>query len=90
MIKLILCVFGESTKSKKIAADFRKTMAAEYGPNFILEIVDLMAVPELAERYGVIATPTLIKTSPEPTRRIVGDLSDNAKVLEALKLLSLN
>ena len=34
----------------------------------------------------VIATPTLVKILPEPLRRIIGDLSDQEKVLAGLNL----
>jgi circadian clock protein KaiB len=43
---------------------------------FELEIVDVRAHPEVTERDRILATPTLLKLSPEPNRRIVGDLGD--------------
>ena len=46
--------------------------------------------PEAAERDRVLATPTLIKALPPPLRRIIGDLSDRAKVLLALEVRALD
>ena len=51
---------------------------------FEVELVDVLADPERALEDGVIMTPTLIKLSPLPVRRIVGSLSDTATVLHAL------
>jgi circadian clock protein KaiB len=40
--------------------------------------------PELAEKAGILATPTLAYEHPERSRRIVGDLGDTKRVLEFL------
>lgn len=86
MIKLILCVMGETAKARKMSADFEQVLQEKYGDAYSIEIVDLFAEPEKADFYGVIATPTLIKAAPEPHQRVIGDLGDNAKVLEMLGL----
>jgi circadian clock protein KaiB len=49
-------------------------------------VVDLMDEPARARTDGVIAVPTLVRVSPEPTRKIVGDLSDTARLLAGLEL----
>lgn len=53
-----------------------------------LEIIDVLAKPELAEQAGILATPTLTyENSSLPSgrpRRIVGDLSETKRVLEFL------
>src|SRR3954468_23204572 len=38
------------------------------------EILDVADAPEAAAEDGVLATPTLIRRSPAPPRRIVGDV----------------
>jgi circadian clock protein KaiB len=49
-----------------------------------IEVIDVLLHPELAEKAGILATPTLsYERSPRP-RRIVGDLSDTRRVLEFL------
>ena len=52
-----------------------------------LEIIDILEAPQRALEDKVFATPTLVKVSPLPSRRIIGDLSDNQKVREALELV---
>ena len=54
------------------------------GGEYEIEMIDLQQYPERASEDNVIAIPTVIKTSPEPTIRIVGDLSDAVKVMAAL------
>ena len=49
-----------------------------------IEIVDVLARPELAEQAGILATPTLTYENQGRPRRIVGDLSDTRRVLEFL------
>lgn len=49
-----------------------------------IEIIDVLARPELAEQAGILATPTLSYEHADRPRRIVGDLSDTRRVLEFL------
>ena len=49
-----------------------------------IEIIDVLARPELAERAGILATPTLSYEHETRPRRIVGDLSDTRRILEFL------
>jgi circadian clock protein KaiB len=39
-------------------------------------VVDVVERPELAEQERIIATPTVVRRAPPPTRRVIGDLSD--------------
>jgi circadian clock protein KaiB len=48
-----------------------------------LEIVDVLSHPSQALADGIIVTPTLIKLSPSPVRRVIGNLSDTPHVLLA-------
>lgn len=50
------------------------------------EVVDILENPELAEQERLLATPTLIKTAPGASVRVIGDLSDTKAVAEALGL----
>ena len=51
-----------------------------------IEIVDLLQDPRRVLSDHILATPTLIKLSPAPVRKIIGDLGEEAKVLLALGL----
>jgi circadian clock protein KaiB len=51
-----------------------------------LEVIDIYQQPALAAEGQIIAAPTLIKTMPLPLRRLVGDFSDQARVVLGLDL----
>ncbi|HET9107270.1 MAG TPA: circadian clock KaiB family protein, partial [Steroidobacteraceae bacterium] len=53
------------------------------------EIIDIYQQPELAGQHQVVAAPTLVKVLPPPLRRIIGDLSEEQRVLRGLELLPL-
>jgi circadian clock protein KaiB len=64
--------------------DLRALCRRELGEAVDLEVVDLYQQPELAERDGVVVAPTLVRLAPAPVRRVVGNLSDEARVMRAL------
>lgn len=70
------------TNIKMIGGLYRK----KTGIDFEISVFDVLEHPEMAEKMGIFATPTLIKDSPPPVRRIIGDLSDTDKVLFGLGL----
>ena len=51
-----------------------------------LEVVDIYQNPEATRELQIVATPTLVKLLPEPLRRIIGDLSNEERVLAGLNL----
>jgi circadian clock protein KaiB len=82
--QLRLVVAGGSERSRRAIENLRR-VRTEHLPGMIdLEVIDLFQQPELAEKYQVIAAPTLIKLLPLPVRRIVGDLSREERVLRVL------
>ena len=52
-----------------------------------LEVIDIYQQPGLLAGEQIIAAPTLLKKSPLPTRRLVGDLSNRRRVLVGLDLV---
>jgi circadian clock protein KaiB len=53
-----------------------------------VEVVDVRERPELAEEDHILATPTLVRRTPTPVRKIIGDLSDTERVLAGLEIES--
>ncbi len=53
-----------------------------------LEIIDLYQQPGLAKRDEVVAAPALIKIFPLPRRTFIGDLSDTARVIAGLGIVT--
>jgi len=62
-------------------------MCTEFLGNCVrLEVIDVTENPDEAEREKILATPTLIRQLPEPTRRLVGDMGDPHRLIQLLGL----
>ena len=55
-----------------------------------IEVIDLLIHPQLAEGDQILAVPTLVRNVPVPIRKIIGDLSNEEKVLVGLNIRPLN
>ena len=83
---LKLYITGASPNSIK-AIDNIKSICERYiKDNYELEIIDVHQQPVVAKTQQLIALPLLLKSQPLPVRRLVGNMSDTEKVLEALNL----
>ena len=51
-----------------------------------IEVIDILKTPNLAFEEGILAVPTLIRSSPPPLRKVIGDLSNTGNVLLGLGL----
>jgi len=81
---LKLFISGTSMRSRK-AKEYAEKLA-EKRNDISLKVIDVIETPDPAEDYKVMATPTLIRTSPLPERRIIGGLQNMDKVIEFLDL----
>jgi circadian clock protein KaiB len=81
---LTLFVSGASGSSAQAITNVRAICDAHLSGRYHLDIVDLNQEPVLAEQHNVLATPTLVKNHPLPTRMLVGDMSDHPRLLVAL------
>lgn len=83
---LRLYVVGESPNSVRAMSNVQ-AMCRQYLPDkHTLEIIDILEEPLRPIKDGITATPTLVKLSPSPATRVIGDLSNTAAVLLALGL----
>ncbi len=53
---------------------------------YSIEVIDLIENPQLAEGDQILAVPTLVRRVPVPIRKVIGDLSNEEKVLVGLDL----
>ena len=81
---LRLYVAGNSASSRRAQQNLELLRVSLGSHGWEVETVDVLQRPELAESARIIATPTLSYEDAVRTRRIVGDLSDTARVLEFL------
>lgn len=85
-ILLRLFITGHTPRSEQAIANLYRICQERLDERYEVEIVDILEQPQLAEEERIIATPTLIRVSPLPARRVIGDLSDTKKVLLGLSL----
>jgi circadian clock protein KaiB len=85
-LQLSLFVSGASPISIRAVQRLR-ALCDKYCPEgYDLKIIDIYQQPDLATSARVLAVPTLIKEGPHPVRRLVGDFSNEPRVLAALGL----
>jgi circadian clock protein KaiB len=83
---LKLYVTGQTASSQRAIANIRSLFGGPFGEEYDLVVIDVLEQPQLAEEDRILVTPTLIKQVPPPPRRVLGDLSDRARVLWGLQL----
>ena len=85
-LSLTLFITGRSLRSRSAVHNLQSLFNEIGGERHEMSIIDVLEHPQLAEEEKIIATPTLLKNSPPPARRIVGDLADRTRVLKWLDL----
>jgi circadian clock protein KaiB len=84
--ELRLYVAGQTTKSVTALANLKRYCEQHLVDCYTLEVIDLLQNPQLAEGDQILAIPTLVRKVPEPIRKIIGDLSNEEKVLVGLDI----
>ncbi len=79
-----LFVTGASPGSSRAIALIKAFCEQFLKGKYLLEVVDVYQQPALADEERIFATPTLVRTSPLPLRRIVGNLSDPHRLQASL------
>jgi circadian clock protein KaiB len=86
LFKFQLYVAAESHNSVQATANLG-ALCREYLPGrHEIEIIDVFLEPQRAVAEEILMTPTLLKVSPRPLRRIIGTLSHTQRVLDSLGL----
>jgi circadian clock protein KaiB len=83
---LRLFVAGATARSRQAVLRVRQLCAAELKDGCTLEVIDIYQQPELARKNQIVATPTLIKESPRPMRRYIGNLINTHGLFAELDL----
>ena len=84
--ELRLYVAGQTPKSVLALANLRNHCEQHLKGRYKIEVIDLLVNPQLAEGDQILAIPTLVRKVPEPIRKIIGDLSNEEKVLVGLDI----
>jgi circadian clock protein KaiB len=84
--ELRLYVAGNTPKSVAALNNLKRYCEEHLKGQYIIEVIDLLEKPQLAEGDQILAIPTLVRKVPVPIRKIIGDLSNEEKVLVGLNI----
>lgn len=87
--QLRLYIAGKTSRSVTALNNLKNYCEEHLKGLYSIEVIDLLVNPQLAEGDQILAIPTLVKKVPEPVRKIIGDLSNQEKVLVGLDIRQL-
>lgn len=82
--QLRLYVAGQTPKSQAALDNLKRMCETHLAGRYSIEVIDLLVNPRLAAGDQILAVPTLVRKVPEPIRKIIGDLSNEYRVLVGL------
>lgn len=88
--ELKLYVAGKTPKSVAAINNLQKYCETYMKGQYKIELIDLLVKPQLAAGDQIFAIPTLVRKVPIPMRKIIGDLSNEEKVLVGLNIIALD
>lgn len=88
--ELRLYIAGQTPNSILALSNITKYCKEHLQGRYVIEVVDLLKNPQLAEGDQIFAIPTLVRKFPAPLRKIIGDLSNEEKVLVGLNIRPVN
>jgi circadian clock protein KaiB len=81
---LRLYVTDASPKSARAIVNARRLLEEHLSDRYSLEILNIAEHVAQATADQIVCVPTLLRLAPPPARRIIGDMSDVARVLKGL------
>lgn len=82
--QLRLYVAGNTARSAAALENLQRVCETHLAGRYSIEVIDLLLNPKLAAGDQILAVPTLVRKFPEPIRKIIGDLSNEERVLVGL------
>jgi circadian clock protein KaiB len=82
--KFRLYVVGDAPNSLKAIAKIHALCEEHLAGRHEIEIIDVLLEPKRALNDGVLMTPLLVRVSPKPTWKILGNLSQDDSLLEMM------
>jgi circadian clock protein KaiB len=84
LYELRLYVAGQTPKSLAAFDNLKHICETHLAGQYRIEVIDLLKTPQLAAGDQILAIPTLVRRLPEPIKKIIGDLSNEERVLVGL------
>jgi circadian clock protein KaiB len=85
---LQLFITGTTPRSARAIQNLRTICEDHLQGRYDLEVIDIYQHPENVKAEQIVVTPTLVKQFPLPVRKLIGDLSDRARVLAGLDIVA--
>ena len=83
---LRLYVAGMTPRAVAAFDNLKKLCEVHLAGRYEIEVVDLLENPKLAVGDQIVAVPTMVRKLPPPMKKIIGDLSNEERVLVGLDL----
>lgn len=87
-LDLRLYVAGHTEKSIRAIGNLKRICEEHLSGRYTIEVIDLVQQPQLARSDQIVALPTLVRRLPPPLKKIIGDLSNEDRVLVGLEVRS--
>ena len=84
--QLRLYVAGMTPRAVAAFDNLKKLCEAYLTGRYEIEVIDLLETPKLAAGDQIFAVPTLVRKLPPPMKKIIGDLSNEERLLVGLDL----
>ena len=84
--ELRLYIAGHTARSVTAMANLERICEQHLKGKYEIQVVDVTKNPQLARGDQILALPTLVRKLPEPMKKIIGDLSNEERVLIGLDL----
>ncbi len=81
---LKLYIAGISVDNQESIIEFKEILKKQLRNPYTLEGIDIFDRPELAEEEKIIATPTLMRKSPLPIKKIILEFNDKEKLIKGV------
>ncbi len=73
--QLRLYVAGRGALSRTALANLERICRQHIKERYRIEVIDVLEHPALAREHGLVAVPMVVRETPLPIRKAVGDLS---------------
>ena len=84
--RLRLYVAGQTPRSTAALRNLKRICETHLAGRYDIEVIDLTEDPKIAADDQILVVPTLVRKLPAPIRKVIGDLSDEQRVLVGLEI----
>ncbi len=81
-----LYITGASPNSSRAITNLKFFFEKYLKSRYELQIIDVYQQPQVTKSVDIIALPLLIRKLPLPERRLIGDMSNEEKIMKSLGL----